>query len=54
MDNAILANAAFLKQIAANPEIFENNPEEDEAEFEERSDELRDEGLLTNWLFSYE
>jgi carnosine N-methyltransferase len=33
VDDAILANAAFLNQIVANPEIFENNPAEDEEGF---------------------
>jgi carnosine N-methyltransferase len=48
-DDAILANASFLNQIVANPEIFENNPGEEE-EFGESSDEPRDEleGLLVN------
>jgi carnosine N-methyltransferase len=46
VDNAIIANAAFLDQIVANPEIFENGPGEDEGEFGEARDEL--EGLPAN------
>jgi hypothetical protein len=55
VDDAILANAAFLNQIVANPEIFENGgPSESEAEAEEEGDgfgeslsldESRDEGV---------
>jgi carnosine N-methyltransferase len=45
VDNAILANAAFLDQIVANPEIFENDPGEDEGEFEESLDEPPRDGL---------
>ena len=48
-DDAILANAAFLNQIVAHPEIFENGgPEEDEEGLEESAGETRDEGLLAN------
>ena len=32
VDDAILANAAFLNQIVANPEIFENSPGEVEGQ----------------------
>ncbi|KAH9955366.1 N2227-domain-containing protein [Russula dissimulans] len=32
VDDAILANAAFLNRIVANPEIFENSPGEDQGE----------------------
>jgi hypothetical protein len=55
VDNAILANAAFLNQIVANPEIFENGgpSSESEAEAEDGDglgenlglDESRDEGV---------
>jgi carnosine N-methyltransferase len=56
VDNAILANAAFLDQIVANPEIFENNPGEegDEGEGEDGIGESLDgprvesEGLPAN------
>jgi carnosine N-methyltransferase len=48
IDDAILANAAFLNQIVANPEIFENNPGDDEGGFVESIDEPQDEGLLAN------
>ena len=48
MDNAILANAAFLNQIVAHPEIFENGPEEDEEGLGECVAETPDEGLLAN------
>ena len=55
VDNAILANAAFLNQIVAHPEIFENGPEEDDSEEglgEEKVGETRDEGPLANiYLF---
>ena len=43
VDEAILANAAFLNQIVANPEIFENYPAEDEEAFGESLDGPRDE-----------
>jgi carnosine N-methyltransferase len=39
VDDAILANAAFLNRIVANPEIFENSPGEDQGE------EVGEEGL---------
>jgi hypothetical protein len=49
VDDAILANAAFLRQIVANPEIFENSgpseSEEDGDDVGESLDEPRDEGL---------
>ncbi|KAI0249309.1 N2227-domain-containing protein [Lactifluus subvellereus] len=44
VDDAILANAAFLNQIVANPEIFENNPGDDGKDFGESLDEPQDEG----------
>jgi len=65
VDDAILANAAFLNQIVANPEIFENGggpsePEEEEdggvSDFGENlSREARDEGqhLFVNWWLSF-
>ncbi len=53
VDDAILANAAFLNQIVANPEIFENTgPSESEEEENGASDlgrsvdhEPRNEGM---------
>ena len=55
VDNAILANAAFLNQIVAHPEIFENGPEEEDEEGlgEENVGETRDEGLLANRYLFY-
>jgi carnosine N-methyltransferase len=48
VDDAILANAAFLNQVIANPEIFENNVGDNEADLGEGLDEPPDEGLLAN------
>jgi carnosine N-methyltransferase len=57
VDDAILANAAFLNQIVVNPEIFENGGPASESEVEETEedgdglgeslslDESRDEGV---------
>jgi hypothetical protein len=53
VDDAILANAAFLNQIVANPEIFENGGPSSESEAEDGDglgedlslDESRDEGV---------
>ena len=47
VDDAILANAAFLKQIVANPAIFENDIPGDEDDNGETLDGLHDEGLFS-------
>jgi carnosine N-methyltransferase len=46
VDDAILTNAAFLNQIAANPAIFENGIPGDEENNKETLDGPHDEGLF--------
>ncbi|KAI0301377.1 N2227-domain-containing protein [Russula brevipes] len=53
VDDAILANAAFLNQMIANPEIFENNVGDNEEDLGEGLDEPPDEGLLANRAHGY-
>jgi hypothetical protein len=48
IDDAILANAAFLNQIVANPEIFESSPEDEDQDLGKFLDEPQDEGPLGN------